>query len=154
MLHSPVLSTTNIRPTFVEVDLSAISTNYREIFAKAKGSKIMVVLKANAYGHGLTKIATHLEELGVDYLGVAYLEEGIMLRDAGVKAPILVMGGIVGEQIPLFIQHNLTITASSVDKLVEIDSTARKMAKRQSSISKLIRGWNVSEFIITLPKSC
>ncbi|MCL4111451.1 UNVERIFIED_CONTAM: hypothetical protein GTU68_020725 [Idotea baltica] len=90
----------------------------------------MCILKANAYGHGLIRIATYLEQLGAQYFGVAYLEEGIMLREAGVKTPILVMGGIIGDQIPLFIQYDLTITASSVDKLILIEECASQLKKQ------------------------
>jgi len=63
-------------------------------------------------------------------LGVAYLEEGVALRRAGLDLPILVMGGIIGDQISAFIQHDLTITASSVDKLAAIEAEAARMGRR------------------------
>ena len=69
-------------------------------------------------GMGLSKSHKHMVSLGAPYLGVAYLEEGIMLREAGVTIPVLVLGGIIGNQVPLFLQHDLTITASSVEKVV------------------------------------
>ncbi len=119
-----------LRPTVVEVDLSRISANLAAIRSRAKGKKVMCILKANAYGHGLIKIAQHLESLGADYFGVAYLEEGIMLRRDGITTPILVMGGIIGNQIPHFIEYDLTITASSVDKLQQIEATAQEMNKK------------------------
>ena len=87
----------------------------------------MPVLKANAYGHGLIRVAQLYEELKADYLGVAVVEEGILLREMGIKMPILVLGGVWGNQIPLFLKHNLTITASSIDKLKQIDETAAQM---------------------------
>lgn len=128
MLHHPVITDTERRPTQIEIDLSAITFNYRRLRQLAAPAKMMCILKANAYGHGLLRIGAHLESLGAEYFGVAYLEEGIMLREAGIKTPILVMGGIIGDQIPLFIQYKLTITASSVDKLRLIDQTAARMA--------------------------
>jgi len=68
-----------------------------------------------------------MQFLGAPYLGVAYLEEGVMLREAGVSTPILVLGGIIGNQVPLFLAHDLTLTASSVEKLGQIEQAAREM---------------------------
>lgn len=90
----------------------------------------MPILKANAYGHGLVAVAQHLQTLNVPYLGVAFLEEGIMLRSAGIQTPILVMGGIIGNQIPLFLHYGLTITASSVEKLQQIEAAAAAFQTR------------------------
>jgi len=75
----------------------------------------------------LVRVAQLYEELKADYLGVAVVEEGILLREMGIKMPILVLGGVWGNQIPLFLKHNLTITASSIDKLKQIDETAAQM---------------------------
>jgi alanine racemase len=69
-------------------------------------------------------VARHLVGLGATRLGVAFLEEAVALREAGVSLPILVMGGIFGDQVPVFLRHGLTLTASSVDKLRHIDETA------------------------------
>ena len=64
--------------------------------------------------------------LGGASLGVAFLEEAVALREAGVTVPILVMGGIFGDQIPIFLRHGLTLTASSIDKLKQIDAVAAR----------------------------
>jgi alanine racemase len=116
-----------VRPTAVTVNLSRLTENYRAIETAVSPAKVMAVLKANAYGHGLVDVARHVVGLGAPYLGVAFLEEGIKLREAGIDAPILVMGGILGNQIPLFLRHNLTLTASSLDKLSQIDAAAGEM---------------------------
>ncbi len=140
-IHNPIISQNGVvRPTFVEVDLSQIAANLAAIRRQIKGRKVMAVLKANAYGHGLVRIAQHMEALGADYLGVAFLEEGILLRDAGITAQILVLGGIIGNQIPLFLRHNLTITASSVEKLAQIEETAQKMKVRAKVHLKIDTG--------------
>jgi alanine racemase len=60
-------------------------------------------------------------------LAVAYLEEALRLREAGVQMPVLVLGGLVGAQIPQFLEHDLTLTASSVDKLLAIEECAAAM---------------------------
>lgn len=140
MLFKETLSESVLRPTYLTIDLSAITRNYEKIVAKAGKSKAMFILKANAYGHGLIRIAKHLEILGADYFGVAYLEEGIMLREAGVKTPILVLGGIIGNQIPLFIKHDLTMTASSIEKLSQIDKSAKKLDKKAKAHLKIDTG--------------
>jgi alanine racemase len=89
----------------------------------------MPILKANAYGHGLVEIAHHFVKLGAPYLGVAVLEEGILLREQGIDCPILVLGGIMGNQIPHFLAYDLTLTASSIEKLIQIDQAAEAMGK-------------------------
>jgi len=119
-----------LRPTHIEVDLARLTANYRAIQAHVAPAAVMPILKANAYGHGLVEVARHMQALGAPYLGVAFLEEGILLREAGVTTPILVLGGIIGNQVPLFLEHDLTLTASSVDKLGQIEAAARAMGVR------------------------
>ncbi|MDX1662705.1 MAG: alanine racemase [Candidatus Promineifilaceae bacterium] len=126
-INQPTITSAGIvRPTFVEVDLGRLTTNLKAIRRHVGQAKIMAVLKANAYGHGLVEVARHLSRVGIDYLGVAYLEEGILLREQGINAPILVLGGIMGNQIPHFLEYNLTLTASSVEKLEQIERVARE----------------------------
>ena len=127
-INHPVISEDEIiRPTRVEVDLKILTENYNRIKVNVKNTMLMPVLKANAYGHGLVRVAQLYEALNADYLGVAVVEEGILLRQMGIKIPILVLGGVWGNQIPLFLKNDLTITASSIDKLKQIDETAKQM---------------------------
>lgn len=127
-INHPVISIDEIvRPTRVEVDLGILADNFRTIKSHVKNSKVMPILKANAYGHGLVRVAQLYEKLNADYLGVAVVEEGILLREMGIKMPILVLGGVWGNQIPLFLKHDLSITASSIDKLKQIDETSGMM---------------------------
>ncbi|HEY8428742.1 MAG TPA: alanine racemase, partial [Sandaracinaceae bacterium] len=107
-----------------------LAENYRAIERFVGGAKVMPILKANAYGHGLVEVARMLEEIGAPMVGVAYLEEGLRLREEGVRIPVLVLGGIVGEQIPRFLENDLTLTASSVDKLRAIEECAAHMKRR------------------------
>lgn len=129
-----------LRPTCVEVSLGTLSDNYRAIQAHVGGAKVMPILKANAYGHGLVDIARHMVSLGAPCLGVAFLEEGILLRRAGIRAPILVLGGIIGNQVPIFIEYDLTLTASSVEKLQQIEAAARRMGRRARAHLKIDTG--------------
>lgn len=129
-LHEPTLADDPLRPTQLEVDLAVLADNYRAIQAHVAPARVMPILKANAYGHGLCAVAKKLESIGAPYVGVAYLEEGLRLRQEGVRMPVLVLGGIVGEQIPRFLEHDLTLTASSVDKLAAIEACAEQFGKR------------------------
>jgi alanine racemase len=129
-LHEPTIALgEGLRPTALEVDLAQLTANY-EAICRHVNVPVMVILKANAYGHGLVEVGRHFERLGAPYLAVAYLEEGLRLRQAGVRTPILVLGGLVGGQIPLFLEHDLTLTASSVDKLRAVEDCAATLGRR------------------------
>ena len=128
--ESTIANDQSLRPTHTEIDLGRLGDNFRAIRQRVGAARIMPILKANAYGHGLLEIARHAVSLGADYLGVAVLEEGILLRQAGIKAPILVLGGILGNQVPQFIEHKLTLTASSVEKINQIDEVAAQMGQQ------------------------
>ena len=119
-----------MRPTRVVVDLGRVTENLRAVRSRVGGTRVMAILKANAYGHGLVEIARHVVGLGIDYLGVAVLEEGVLLREEGIDAPILVMGAILENQVPLFLRHELTLTASSQEKLRQIDAAAAALGVR------------------------
>ncbi len=78
--------------TVLEIDLKALTHNYNYLRSKLRpGVKMLGVVKAYAYGSESVEIAKKLEELGIDYLAVAYASEGIVLREAGIKTPILVL---------------------------------------------------------------
>lgn len=119
----------NQRPTRIRVDLGAIGHNLATIRAHT-GVPVLAIIKANAYGHGLLPVARHLEACGAAQLGVAFVEEGIALRQAGIRLPILVMGGLFGRQLGQFIAHDLEVTVSSLDKLRQVEATAEAMGRR------------------------
>lgn len=119
------------RPTQVLVDLGQIVRNYHAI-QQHTGTHVMAIIKADAYGHGIVEVATRLQQENVAYFGVAYLEEALLLRESGIQTPILVLGGIVGAQIPLYIEHNITMTASSIDKLMAIEEFAKQYYAMQT----------------------
>ena len=129
MTFEPVVAADSAirRPTYAEIDLEQLSANYRAIERAVGNARMLPVLKANAYGHGLVEIARHLETLHPAGFGVAFLEEAILLRGNGISVPILVMGGLDNAQIPHFLTHGLTITASSVFKLREIERVAAEV---------------------------
>lgn len=124
------LETYQNRPTRALVFLPRLRHNYAQLQARLQpGVRIMGVVKANAYGHGLLTIGRELLELGASCLGVAYLEEAVLLRRGGIRAPIVVMGAINVDQIADFITHEVQITSSSLDKSRAISEIAGDMGR-------------------------
>ena len=118
-----------MRPTYLEVNLKQLKQNLENIRAKVAPAKVLVVLKANAYGHGVDGVAPFIAPFA-DYIGVAIVEEGIHLRKMGIATPILVMGGTLLEQLPDFFEYDLTLAASSLDLLTAAEQLAESTRKR------------------------
>lgn len=82
-----------VRRTWAEISLEAIKHNFREIRAKVgKNTKLCCVIKADGYGHGAVEVADIYEKLGADYFAVSNIDEGIEIRNAGCKLPIVILG--------------------------------------------------------------
>lgn len=117
-----------LRPTHLVVNLAQLRRNVEAIRAKVDPARVLVMLKANAYGHGVDGVAPGIEP-HVDYLGVAVLDEGIHLREIGITKPILVAGGTLPEHVPYYLEHDLTLTVSHPAVLAAAESAARAAAK-------------------------
>ncbi len=117
------------RPVYLEVNLSQLKRNIEAIRTHVAPAKVMPMIKANAYGHGVDGVASFIEPF-VDYFGVAIVEEGMHLRALGVTKPILVAGGTLPEQIPYFAEYDLTLTGSSVDVLDSAEEFSRETGRR------------------------
>lgn len=128
--HPTISLNGSLRPTQVEVSLPRLAENFQAIRQHVIPARVMPIIKANAYGHGLLRVASLMQSLGADYLGVAFMEEGILLRENGITLPILVLGGILGHQVSHFLKYDLTITASSIEKLSQIEAVAEQMGIR------------------------
>ena len=119
------------RPTIAEVDLGALEFNYRQIQKRIpEGVKLLAVVKADAYGHGAIPVSLKLEKLGVEYLGVAIPEEGVELRRGGVKAPILVLGGIFGREVDQIFRFRLTPVIFRKDSLKLLSQEAERRRRK------------------------
>ena len=106
--------------TFVEINLSAIKHNVQVYKSQLKPTtKMLAMVKAQSYGAGLEKIGLYLEKQGIDYLGVAYPDEGVELRKAGIKVPVLVMNP-VDEGFEDCIKNQLEPTVFSFEQLDEL----------------------------------
>ena len=118
-----------LRPTYVTVSLGRLRANTAAVKRHVGQAKVMAVLKANAYGHGLEAVASCLAPQ-VDAFGVALVEEGIALRALGIEREVLVMGGIWKRQIPLFLEHSLSFTVPSLARLADIEQAAAALGRK------------------------
>jgi len=129
----------NIRPTYLEINLSQLRKNIEAIKAHVTPAKVMPMVKANAYGHGVDGVAPFIEPY-VDYFGVAILEEEIHLRELGITKPILVAGGAFPEQVSYFAEYDLTLTGSSVELLEAAEEVSCSTGKRIKTHLKIDTG--------------
>src|SRR5829696_1418509 len=128
-----------MRPTYLEVNLLQLRKNLEAIRTHVAPAKVMPMVKANAYGHGIDGIAPYIEPY-VDCFGVAIVEEAIHLRALGITKPILVAGGTLPEQIPLFLEYNLILTASSAELLASAEAAAQVAKKKLTAHLKIDTG--------------
>ncbi len=120
------------RPTFCTIDLAALRWNFRQVRKKVgPGVKIFSVVKADAYGHGARRIAGALAKAGSDGFGVATLEEGIELREAGIRAPILILAGVYPDQLAEILRYRLTPVLYDSATLERLE---RKLRRRGASL--------------------
>jgi alanine racemase len=121
-----------LRPAWVDVDLEALEHNLATVRARLEpGTRTMAVVKADAYGHGAVGVSRALAAAGVDWLGVALLEEGAELRRAGVEVPILVLGTARPAKISLYRRYRLVPTVSSLAELALWRDWASGQARAQ-----------------------
>jgi alanine racemase len=136
----PLLPT---RPSRAEIDLSAIAYNLTGIRRKVgEATKILAVVKANAYGHGDTMVSRFIERKYADYFGVAIVEEGMALRTAGITKPILVFTLPVKDQIEPFFDFDLEPTVSTVQDAEALDRVARRRKQTIEVHLKVDTGMN------------
>jgi len=131
------------RPTVAEIDLKALAYNLNGIRRQVGTRvKIMGIVKANAYGHGIVEVAQFLERKRIDYLGVANAEEGVVLRESGTKAPIHVFTLPSKSQASLFASHDLEPTICSQYDAALINVQAQRAGKSIPIHLKIDTGMN------------
>ena len=128
--------------TQANIDLSAIRQNVLHAKKRlASGTKIMAVIKADAYGHGAVAVAEEIDEL-VDAYGVAIPEEGVELRQAGFTKPILILGFTPQEQYETMLIYDLTAAIFHLDMAKKLSDTAVRLHKTAKLHIKLDTGMN------------
>ena len=123
------------RPTWADVDLKALEYNYIQVKRLAgKDVQMMAVVKANAYGHGTVEVSRILEEMGVNYLGVATTDEAVRLRDHGIKTPVLILGSVLPEEVKIARDRDITLTLCSHEILKEIKVLAKSGDAQETKV--------------------
>ena len=149
------------RPTYAEIDLSALKHNYQLIRSSIpQRTEILAVVKADAYGHGFMDISRELESLGVNAFGVAFLAEGIQLRKSGSDKPILLLGGVYPGQERKCIGYNLSTAVFTLEQAQALNVAAGKLFRKAQIHLKLDTGMGrlgvpyheVPEFLVELKK--
>lgn len=117
------------RPTWAEIKLDAITENIKKIRSNLnRRVKILAVIKADAYGHGMIEVTEKILPL-IDYLGVATVDEGVLLREKGIKRPILVMGSVLSQEAEKIVSFNLTPTVFTNELAYKLNEEAGKQKK-------------------------
>lgn len=122
-----------LRPTIAEVDLTKLTRNLQRVRTQVgPQTALLAILKANAYGHGAVKLGQFIEEKQLaQWFGVASVEEGIALREAGLKTPILVLGSIYPfEAFEYAIKYDLAVTIASLQAAQAVCDVAAKLGKK------------------------
>ncbi len=116
------------RPTVCLIDHEALQWNFRQIRAKVGSRvKILAMVKANAYGHGSETVAQSLTRVGSDAFGVATVEEGVTLRQAGIVAPIIVVAGFYHDQLEPMLAHSLTAAIYDAKVLSHLEAAMQQL---------------------------
>ena len=156
---------TILRRTWAEIDLDALAHNYRQARARTGPAvRYLGVVKADAYGHGAVQVSRKLEALGADYLAVSSLDEARELRNAGIQAPILVLGHTPPEMTAELIRHRITQTVSAQAKAEAYSAAAaacggtlRVHIKADTGMSRLgflVRGEHFAGGVEAIAASC
>lgn len=123
-----------VRPTRAEINLASLRHNLRVMQRVAGGAQVWGVLKADGYGHGAKAVARTLERAGATGLCVALLEEGIELREAGIRVPVLVMGGYYGRAWGELLRHELTPVVFEPGHIEELADEVRYSSSEPISV--------------------
>ncbi|HVN30180.1 MAG TPA: alanine racemase [Candidatus Binataceae bacterium] len=122
------------RPTVIEIDLGALRRNYHALREAARRAAVMVVVKADAYGHGAVPIARTLAAEGCGHFGVATIAEACELRDAGIKARIYLLGGFFPEQAKEILALEVTPFIFDVSIVAPLNAAAKELGKRDVAV--------------------
>ncbi len=120
----------NVRHQQRTVDLAVLRKNVRLIGQSVpEGTKLLAVVKADAYGHGMVQVAREALGAGASHLAVALVEEGVALREAGIDAPVLVLGATSYEEALLGVEHSLTLTVCDAAMVRAVEAAAVQQGK-------------------------
>ncbi len=139
--HRTQFQTSTQRDSWIEINLSALERNYKKLNDIVK-TNIMAVVKADAYGHGASTLGPILQSLGVKSFGVATVDEGIVLRNSGVKVPIVILGATPFWAYEICYKNNLTITIYSEEQISQLEALSKQLNSKISVQLKIDTGMN------------
>lgn len=120
----------HFKRTWAEIDLSAIGENFHKVrFQVGKTCKVMAVVKANAYGHGVDHVAPYLARLGADFFGVSCLQEAMELRELGLNQPILILGYTPEHHFTQLISEGISQAVFSMEDARALSAAAVALGK-------------------------
>ena len=122
------------RPTVIEIDLGALRRNYHALREAAGRAQVMVIVKADAYGHGAVPIARTLAGEGCGHFGVATIAEACELREAGIKARIYLLGGFFPEQAREILALEVTPFIFDVSIVAPLNAAAKELGKSNVAV--------------------
>jgi len=129
------------RHTWAEVDLDAVRFNFRQVKKLVgKDASLLVVVKGNAYGHGIFEVSKVLEDIGADFLGVATLDEALFLRKKKISMPILILGAVLPHELKPAIKNDITLTLCHMGLAKALDKAADKLNKKAKVHIKIDTG--------------
>ncbi len=118
---------------WIEIHLDRLLHNLDQLKVKVRPyTRVMAVIKANAYGHGLVPVAQALQGK-VDFLGIGSLKEASILREQGITAPLFLFGRLFQDEVPIALQMNLTLTVSSLEEAQHISEASLGHSKRKKT---------------------
>lgn len=133
--------------TWIEVNLDAVLNNYQEILKYLQPqSRLMAVVKADAYGLGAVQVAQTLQEAGCEAFAVTTVSEGVILREHGVNASILVLGPVLKEEAEKALEANLQLTLSSIEQIQALEEFAARLGETAQVHIKLETGMGRTGF--------
>jgi alanine racemase len=118
------------RATWAEINLDAVRTNFKRTKKLVgKDTSVLVVVKGNAYGHGIFEVSKALQGMGADFLGVATLDEAIFLRRRKIGTPILILGSVLQHELKPALENNITLTLCHIELARALNRVAAELNK-------------------------
>ncbi|NLZ53773.1 MAG: alanine racemase [Thermoanaerobacteraceae bacterium] len=142
----------DIRPTWAEINLDNLRHNIMEIKRiTSSATRLCAIVKADGYGHGAVEVAREALACGVSYLGVAFLDEAVELRENGITSPILILGFTPENLFDRILEYNITQTVYNFNSAVTLSEYALKRNKKAKVHIKIDTGMSRIGFC---PETC
>lgn len=113
-----------MRATVAHIDLDALEWNFQTVRRRASGQRLLGMVKANAYGHGIIEISRALQQLGADMLGTAFVDEAVSIRSHGIDTDVLILTPVEVSEAPVVVNHGFHIVGCDLEQLRAVSEHA------------------------------